>query len=113
MSRFAAAIDDLDLLWKTRAGSAIVEASVEDQEGADAEVVTVDGNDALVLPGPAPRVAALVSGLVHAHLPGPLGRRVRVFQDGPRGWLPVSEAPPVPETPDEEPVFDDEEEDRP
>mgnify|MGYP001249924721 CR=1 FL=1 len=57
MTRFAVPLHDLDVLWRTPAGSALVEASLEDEEVA--EVVTIRGTDAVVLRGPAPRIAAI------------------------------------------------------
>jgi len=90
--RYAVPLPDLDAAWSTRAGSALVEAAVLGEEAEDAEVVQVEGEDALVLPGPAPRVAAVVLGLVHARLPAPRDRPIRVYAEGPRGWQPVAAA---------------------
>ena len=70
LMRYAVPLLDLDAAWRTISGSALVEAAVEDQERGDAEVVTVDDTEAVVLRGPGPRVAAVVSGLVAMRLPG-------------------------------------------
>jgi hypothetical protein len=106
MTRFAVPLHDLDLLWRTPAGTALVEATLDDQDGGD--VVTVHGRDAIVLTGPAPRVGALVASfLVAAAVAAPSAPTVRVFANDGRGWRRVTAAPAVPDLPDEQPVFED------
>jgi hypothetical protein len=107
--RYAVALPDLDAIWNTRAGAALVEAAVLDQEAEDAEVIHAEGSDALVLQGSEPEVAALVSGLSRARLPGSTGRHVRVYAEGTSGWQPVSTPPRVPDLPDETPALEGEE----
>jgi hypothetical protein len=109
MTRYAVPLLDLDAAWRTPAGSALIEAAVEDQEGGEAELVTAGGTDAVVLAGPEPTVAALVAGLVRTPLPLAEPRPVRVFAESPMGWRAVLTPPEVPVLPDEEPTFEDEE----
>jgi hypothetical protein len=110
MTRYAVPLLDLDTAWRTPAGSALVEAAVEDQEHEEAEVVTVEGSDALVLPGSEPQVAALVASLLATPLPLAPPRPARVYSHGPAGWLRVGRAPQVPVLPDDDPLFEDDEE---
>jgi len=107
--RYAVALQDLDAAWGTREGASLVEAAVLDQDTEDAEVVSIAGTQAIVLRGPAPRVAAVVAGLVAARLPGDCDRAVRVYTETPRGWAPVLTPPPVPVLPDDSPSLDLEE----
>lgn len=105
MTRYAVPMTEMDALWREPTSSALVSAAVEEQKTDAAEIVSHKGNDLFVLDGPAPKVAALVVGLLETRLPGPMGRPVRVFAEGPKGWALVTEAPEVPELPDEEPGF--------
>ncbi len=106
MTRFAVPLHDLECIWRTPMGAALVE-SVLDDEGEGA-VVTIRGGEALALTGNPPRVSALVAGLLRARLPGPLGRAARVYANEGRGWRRVRKPPPVLDLPDDPPRFDDE-----
>src|SRR5687767_9665203 len=101
---FAVPLLDLDTIWRTPAGAALVEAALEDQEAAP--VVTLGETDGVVLGGPKNRVAALVAALVTTPLPTASGRPVRVFERQGRGWARVTVPPVVPRLPDEVPTFE-------
>lgn len=107
--RYAVPLVDLDAAWRTPAGSALVEATLDDQEHDDADVVTVHGKDAIVLRGPRPRVAAIVAAFVAAVAVAPSAPTVRVFANDGAGWYRVTVAPAAIELPEEQPVFEDEE----
>lgn len=107
--RYAVPLVDLDAAWRTPAGSALVEATLDDQEHDDADVVTVHGKDAIVLRGPRPRVAAIVAAFVAAVAVAPSAPTVRVFANDGAGWYRVTVAPAAVELPEEQPVFEDDE----
>lgn len=108
MIRYAASLTDLDRVWKTPAGAALLDAALDGQDADQAEVVTAGGADASILRGTDAHVAALVGGL--------LEQGVRVYEEShgvpghPRGrWTRVTEAPDVPELPDDSTRFADDE----
>ncbi len=105
MTRYAVPLHDLEAIWRTPMGAALVEAVLDDDR--DGELVTVRGGDAIVLTGNAARVSALVAGLLRARFPGGLGRSARVYSDEGRGWQQISTSPPVSELPDDPPTFAD------
>lgn len=110
MTRYAVPLSDLDSLWRSPAGAALVEATVGDQDLEDAEIVTAHGTEAVVLAGDEPLVTALVAGLVGTALPAPAVRTARVFADEGLGWRRVITPPVVAELPEEQPTFEDAEE---
>ncbi len=103
MTKYAVPLHDLDAVWRTPAGAALVETAIDDHGIGLPEIVTVNGTDAVVLGGPEPRVAALVAGLVGTRLPAPVARTARVFGNDGSGWRRVTTPPEVPELPNEQP----------
>lgn len=104
MKRHAASLTDLDRIWSTPAGSALLEAALDGQDVDHAEVVTADGADASVLPGGGASLAALVGGLLEQ------GVRVYEESDGISGvtrakWARVHTAPLAADLPDERPAL--------
>ena len=98
---YAIAMTDVDRLWRTPAGSALVESALDGQAPEDAAVVSAQGTEAVVLSGPPSRIAALVAGLLEQ------GARVYEKTDAVPGdarakWVPVRTAPPVPEDADDD-----------
>lgn len=83
---FAVALSDLDSLWRTPAGSALVDAVLAGHRPEDAEVVEIGSVEALVLRGTFAHVAALASGLASAPLPATDARTARVFANDGSGW---------------------------
>lgn len=86
MTRFAVPLHDIDAVWRTPMGSALVDVALAGDKAEDAEVVEVDGQEALVLRGPFPRVEALASGFASAAFPATGARTARVFADDGAGW---------------------------
>lgn len=93
MTRYAVPLHDLDVVWRTPAGAALVDSALGAQKADDAEVVEVGGAEAVVLRGPVPFVAALVEGFVAAAFPAPGARTVRVFANDGDGWRRVGATP--------------------
>ncbi len=100
MTRYAASMTDLDRVWRTPAGCALLDSTLDGQEGRHAEVVTAGGADASVLRADEARLVALIEGL--------LAQEVRVYEqaDGIPGvtrgrWVRIDEAPDAPEPPEE------------
>jgi hypothetical protein len=100
---YAVPLTDLDSVWRTPEGAALVETALDDGGVGDAEIVTVHGADAVVLGGDEPRIAALVAGFVGTPLPAPAARTARVFANDGNGWRRVTTPPEVPELPIEQP----------
>jgi hypothetical protein len=86
MTRYAVPLHDLDVVWKTPAGAALIDAALADQKTENAEVVRVEGTDALVLGGRDACVTAIAEGFAVAAFPAPAARTVRVFANDGRGW---------------------------
>lgn len=84
--RFAVALNDVTSLWRTPAGSALVDAVLAGQKPEDAEVVEIGSVEALVLRGTFTHVAALASGFASAPLPATEARTARVFANDGTGW---------------------------
>jgi hypothetical protein len=108
VNRYAASQTDLDRVWNTPAGAALLDAALDGQDADHAEVVTADGADAAVLRGTDAQVAALVDGL--------LTQGVRVYEQTgvvpgvSRGrWTRTIEAPVVADLPDDSLAFSDDE----
>ena len=108
MNRYAASLTDLDRVWRTPAGAALLDAALDGQDVDHAEIVTADGADASVLRGTNAHVAALVDGL--------LTQGVRVYEHTgavpgvSRGrWTRIIEGPVVPDLPDDSLTFTDDE----
>ena len=101
MTRHAVPLHDLERVWRTPMGKALVEAVLDDE--GEGNVVTIRGRDALVLTGDWPRVSALVAGLLRARFPGPEGRAPRVYGDTGGGWRRVTTPPPAVDLPDDPP----------
>lgn len=102
--KYAVPLADLEVVWKTPAGAALVEASLQDDADGDAAMVTLHGQDCVVLGGPAPRIAALVGGLLALRVGT---RPVVVWGGDENGWRRVHRPPRVAELPDDPPGFDD------
>ena len=77
MTRYAVALSDLNLAWKTPAGSAVLEAALDGDD--EPETVTVDGVEACVLGGPEEIAESVASGLLCFDLPLTEPRRARVY----------------------------------
>jgi hypothetical protein len=86
MTRFAVPLHDLDVVWRTPAGAALVDAALANDRVDDAEVVDVHGAEALVLRGTGACIEALAAGFAAAAFPAPAARTVRVFADDGAGW---------------------------
>lgn len=86
MTRFAVPLHDLDAVWRTPAGAALVDAALDGDRADDAEVVEIGGAEALVLRGPFDRVEALASGFAAAPFPATGARTARVFANDGDGW---------------------------
>jgi hypothetical protein len=84
--RFAIAMSDVDALWRTPAGSALVDAVLAGHRPEDAEVIEIGTVEALVLRGTFAHVAALASGFASAPLPATDARTARVFANDGTGW---------------------------
>ncbi|MCG3133823.1 MAG: hypothetical protein HMLKMBBP_01088 [Planctomycetes bacterium] len=84
--RFAVSLNDVTSLWRTPAGSALVDAVLAGQKPDDAEVVEIGSVEALVLRGTFAHVAALASGFASAPLPATDARTARVFANDGTGW---------------------------
>ena len=102
--KYCVPLSDMEAIWKSPAGSALVEAALDDYVDGDASLVTVFGADCVVLGGTTPRLAALVVGLLGTRLGN---RHVVVYGDDGRGWRRVHTPPVVAELPDDSPTFDD------
>jgi hypothetical protein len=105
MTRYAVPLHDLDNVWRTPAGAALIDAALDGREAAD--VVTVESGEAVVLDGTDADVAALVAGLLRTRLPAADGRHVRVYARHEGAWRRVSAPPAVPDLPDEAAEFED------
>lgn len=86
MTRYAVPLHDLDAVWRTPAGSALVDAALDGQVVEDAEVVEIDGAESFVLRGPFAQVAALASGFAATPFPAAGARTARVFANDGDGW---------------------------
>lgn len=84
--RFAVALNDVTSLWRTPAGSALVDGVLAGQKPEDAEVVEIGSVEALVLRGTLAHVAALASGFASTPLPATDARTARVFTNDGAGW---------------------------
>jgi hypothetical protein len=93
MTRYAAALDDLDAIWRVPLGAALVDAVLARPASEEPKLVTADDADAVVLTGRTARVEALVAGLVGLPIPDAPGRTVRVFAHGASGWRRVEASP--------------------
>ena len=89
MTRFAVPIHDLDVVWRTPAGAALVDAALVGDRAEDAEIVDVRGSEALVLRGPGACVEALALGFAGTAFPATHARTVRVFANDGAGWRPL------------------------
>ncbi len=83
---FAIAMADVDTLWRTPAGTALVDAALASQRPEDAEVVEIGGTAALVLRGTAPFIVALAEGFASAPFAPPAAHTARVFANDGLGW---------------------------
>ncbi|MCE9635782.1 MAG: hypothetical protein K8T90_08765 [Planctomycetes bacterium] len=92
MTRYAVPLHDLDAVWRTPSGAALVDLALDAQRAEDAEVVDVEGTEALVLRGPSARTEALASGLAATAFPAPAVRTARVFANDGDGWRRISAA---------------------
>ena len=104
MIRYAVSISDLDLAWKTPAGSALLESALESED--DPETVTAEpGVDACVLAGAEEIVESVASGLLCFDLPLAEPRRARVYAraKSDRKWVKLHVAEDVPYAPGEAP----------
>jgi hypothetical protein len=102
MIRYAVSISDLDLAWKTPAGSVLLESALESED--DAETVTAEpGVDACVLAGQEEIVESVASGLLVFDLPLTPPRRARVYAraKNERKWTRLHRAEDVPYAPGE------------
>lgn len=102
MTRYAVALSDLDLAWKTHAGSALLESALD----ADAKPETVtaeEGVEAAVLAGADEIVECVASGLLTFDLPLTHPRRARVYarEDGEKAWTRLVRPDDVPYVPRE------------
>lgn len=99
MTRYAVALSDLDLAWKTPAGSAVLEAALDGDD--EPQTVTIDGVEASVLGGPEEIAESVASGLLCFDLPLAQPRRARVYAraKGERKWTRLCDAEDVPYIP--------------
>lgn len=98
--RYAVALSDLDLAWKTHAGSALLESALD--ADAKPETVTAEpGVDASVLAGADDVVTCVASGLLTFDLPLMTPRRARVYAraDGEKSWTRLVRPDDVPYAP--------------
>lgn len=86
MTRFAVPLHDIDAVWRTPVGAALVDAVLDGERVDDAEVVEIGGTEALVLRGTSEHVEALASGFACAPFPATGARTVRVFANDGAGW---------------------------
>jgi hypothetical protein len=77
MIRYAVALSDLNLAWKTQAGSVLLGTALDSED--EPETVTVDGVEASVLAGEEEIVESIASGLLCFDLPLTPPRRARVY----------------------------------
>jgi hypothetical protein len=104
MIRYAVALSDLDLAWKTHAGSALLESALD--ADAKPETVTAEPNvDAAVLAGADEIIECVASGLLTFDLPLMTPRRARVYAraDGEKVWTRLVRPDDVPYAPTETP----------
>lgn len=102
MIRYAVSISDLDLAWKTPAGSTLLESALDSEE--DPETVTAEpGVDACVLAGEEEIVESVASGLLCFDLPLTPPRRARVYAraKSERKWTRLHRPDDVPYAPGE------------
>ncbi len=92
MTRFAIPLHDLDAVWRTPAGCALVDAALDGQRAEDAEVVEIDGAESFVLRGPFPHAEALAAGFAATQFPAEGARTARVFANDGDGWRRISAA---------------------
>lgn len=97
------ALTDLDLAWRTSAGSALLEAALDAEED-DPETVTAEpGVPASVLAGTKDVVESLARGLLDFDLPTTPPQRARVYAQmkGEKAWTRVTGSDQVPYAPKE------------
>jgi hypothetical protein len=102
MIRYAVSISDLDLAWKTPAGSTLLESALDSEE--DPETVTAEpGVDACVLAGEEEIAESVASGLLCFDLPLTPPRRARVYARAKtdRKWVRLHKPEDVPYAPGE------------
>ena len=102
MIRYAVSLSDLDLAWKTPAGSALLESALESED--EPETVTPEpGVDACVLAGDEEIVESVASGLLCFDLPLATPRRARVYAKAKsdRKWTRLTRPEHVPFAPAE------------
>ena len=102
MIRYAVSLSDLDLAWKTPAGSALLESALESED--EPETVTPEpGVDACVLAGEEEIVESVASGLLCFDLPLATPRRARVYAKAKsdRKWTRLTRPEHVPFAPAE------------
>ena len=77
MSRYAVALSDLNLAWKTREGSVLLETALDSED--EPETITIDGVEACVLAGDEEIAESVASGLLCFDIPLTPPRRARVY----------------------------------
>jgi hypothetical protein len=102
MIRYAVALSDLELAWKTPVGSALLESAL-DSEAKPETVTAEEGVEACVLAGATDVVETVASGLLDFDLPLMTPRRARVYarDDGERAWTRLARPADVPYAPPE------------
>lgn len=104
MIRYAASVSDLDLAWKTKAGSALLESALASDD--EPETVTAEpGVEACVLAGEEEIVESVASGLMCFDLPLTPPRRARVYAraKSDRKWVRLHRPEDVPYAPSDPP----------
>jgi len=100
MIRYAVALSDLELAWKTPTGSALLESALDSEDKP--ETITAEpGVEACVLAGATEIVESVASGLLDFDLPLMTPRRSRVYArgDDERTWTRLHESDDVPYVP--------------
>jgi len=104
MIRYAVSLSDLDLAWRTKAGSALLETALASDD--EPETVTAEpGVEACVLAGEEEIVESVASGLMCFELPLTPPRRARVYAraKSERKWTRLHRAEDVPYAPSDAP----------
>lgn len=77
MIRYAVALSDLNLAWKTPTGSVLLETALDAED--ESQTVTIDGVEACVLAGEEEIAESVASGLLCFDIPLTPPRRARVY----------------------------------